>query len=76
MPNNNLLNLYKNENPDMVIIPFNGNHISIFDTIRYFKKKRMKKVLMVSENWDNLFSRYMINHPDFISVGESKLKNL
>ena len=74
LPNNNLLNLYKNENPDMVIIPFNGNHISIFDTIRYFKKKRMKKVLMVSENWDNLFSRYMINHPDFISVWGEQIK--
>ncbi len=72
--NKKLLDLFKNEKPHLVIIPFNGSHISIFDTIRYFNKIDQKRVLMVSENWDNLFSRYMVNQPDFMTVWGEQVK--
>ena len=74
--NQSLVNTYKKMNPDLVIIPFNGNHISIFDSIRYFKKINQKKIFLLSENWDNLFSRYMINHPSYISVWGQQSKNI
>lgn len=74
--NYSLINIYKKINPDLVIIPFNGNHISIFDTIRYFEKIKQKKVFLLAENWDNLFSRYMINHPSYIGVWGQQSKNI
>ena len=74
--NQSLVAIYKKVNPDLVIIPFSGNHISIFDSIRYFKKINQKKIFLLSENWDNLFSRYMINHPSYIGVWGQQSKNI
>ncbi len=74
--NQSLINIYKKINPDLVIIPFNGNHISIYDSIKYFKKQNKKNIFLLSENWDNLFSRYMISHPNYIGVWGQQSKEI
>ena len=74
--NKSLSNEFEKIKPDMVLIPFNGNNISMFDAMRYFNNKSQKKVFLLSENWDNLFSRYMINHPNHIGVWGEQTKKV
>ena len=73
-PNLSLIRIFESINPDLIIIPFNGNHISIFDSIRYKKKIRKYEVFLLSENWDNIYSRYMINHPEHIGLWGAQSK--
>ena len=75
--NSNLVKFLEKKQPDLIIIPNNGSHISIFDTIRHYKILNQKKVFIISENWDNLYSRYMFHHPDYLSIwGKSMIKQL
>lgn len=75
--NSNLVKFFKKKQPNLVIIPSNGSHISTFDLIRYYKNLKQKKTFIISENWDNLYSRYMFHHPNYLSVwGESSIKQL
>ena len=67
-------NLIKYAKPDLLIIPYHGGHISIFDAIRCSKQTNTK-VLLLSENWDSVFSRAYVNFPDYISFwGEQSKK--
>ncbi len=75
LTNSNLTNFLKKHKPDLVIIPFNGSHISIFDVISHYKSLKEKKVFLITENWDNLYSRYMVNHPDYIGIWGEKMKD-
>tara|TARA_B100001057_G_scaffold501082_1_gene620336 strand:- start:4040 stop:5458 length:1419 start_codon:yes stop_codon:yes gene_type:complete len=70
----NLINFLKKYKPDLIIIPFSGSHISIFDVIEHYKKLGEKKVFLITENWDNLYSRYLINHPDYIGIWGDKMR--
>ena len=73
--NSTILKLIKKHNPKVILIPFSGSHLSIFDTIRISKKLKSFKTYLISENWDNLFSRYFLqDHPDYIGVWGNQSK--
>ena len=74
LTNSSLINFLKKQKPDLIIIPFNGSNISIFDVIVHYKNLREKKVFLITENWDNLYSRYMVSHPDYIGIWGVKMR--
>lgn len=63
-------------NPDLVIIPTQGQDIGDYDMIRICKEKKIKTLSLI-DNWDNLSSRVMLKpYADFFGVwGEQSKKH-
>ena len=69
-----LTSLISKYRPNLIIIPFQGTHISVYDTIRHCNAYNVSRVFLLSENWDSIFSRFLLNYPNFMSVWGEQAK--
>ena len=66
--NKSLENALTISKPDLVILPFGAQEIDLPQTL-YFCKKNQIKIFTITDNWDNLSSKSVLEElPDFIGV--------